>query len=63
MEDWFRTKQKTPNCCLIIWKVFVDVSSQVGKWLSWRIGNGKKVWIGEDPWIRSQETMCYRMRS
>jgi hypothetical protein len=34
MEDRFKTKQKTPNHCSIIWKVFVDVASRVGKWLS-----------------------------
>ena len=23
----------------------------VDDWLSWKVGNGKSVWIGQDPWI------------
>ena len=27
----------------------------VGNWTTWKIGDGKKVWVGEDPWEGSGE--------
>ena len=27
----------------------------VGKWTAWRIGNGKNLRMGEDPWARAGE--------
>jgi hypothetical protein len=33
----------------------VDSFPLVGKWIVWRIGNGRKICIGEEPWVRADE--------
>ena len=33
------------------WKSFVLVFPLIENWLAWYVGNGKKVRLGEDPWI------------
>jgi hypothetical protein len=48
VEYWFLTSQNTSKNSSIIWKVLVYAFPLVGKCTVWRIGNGKKIWIGQD---------------
>jgi hypothetical protein len=50
IENWYKLPRKSTNCS-IIWKALVCVSLLVGQWTTWRIGNKRKVWVGEDPWL------------
>jgi hypothetical protein len=36
---------------LIVWKDFMESFPLVGKWRVWKIGDGKIVRLGEDPWM------------
>ena len=37
----------------IYWKSVVSSFDLVGRWLSWEVGNGSSVILGEDPWVGS----------
>jgi hypothetical protein len=50
VTDWFRTPVKSSKGS-IVWKVLVEAFPLVGSWTMWKVGNGKKVHVGEDPWI------------
>jgi hypothetical protein len=34
-----------------VWKALVEAFPLVGDWVVWKIGDGKKVRVGEDPWL------------
>ena len=33
----------------------MDAHHLIGDWICWKIGNGRKISIGEDPWIGGGE--------
>jgi hypothetical protein len=35
----------------IVWKALVEAFLLIGQWTAWRVGNGCRIRIGEDPWI------------
>lgn len=52
MEEWFHMEQKSmKDHRSIVWKSLVKYFLLVGRWTTRRIGNGRKVWIGEDLWV------------
>jgi hypothetical protein len=34
-----------------MWKYLVEVFSFVQKWTVWKIGNGRNLGLGEEPWL------------
>ena len=36
----------------MVWKVVIHPYDLIGGGLAWRVGNGRKVRIGSDPWAR-----------
>ena len=32
------------------WTTFVEAFPLVGNWVSWKIGEGRRIRIGQDPW-------------
>ena len=51
MLDWIRMPNNSYINGSIGWKAFFLSFPLIGDWLDWSVGNGKKVWLGEDPWI------------
>jgi hypothetical protein len=50
ISEWFREPLKSSKGS-IVWKALVEAFPLVGNWTVWRIGNGEKVRLGEDPWL------------
>jgi hypothetical protein len=38
----------------IVWKALVAAFPLVGLWTMWRVGNGRSIRLGEDPWLGSK---------
>eukprot|EP01018_Ginkgo_biloba_P015473 Gb_20637 [translate_table: standard] len=53
VEDWIRSTTQYSNGASVVWKVVVQAFPLVGMWLMWRVGNGSRVHIGQDPWVVS----------
>eukprot|EP01018_Ginkgo_biloba_P023075 Gb_32325 [translate_table: standard] len=50
VEYWIRTPSQNINGTSIVWKVVVLAFPLVGRWLVWRVGIGRRVCLGLDPW-------------
>jgi hypothetical protein len=48
--EWFRQPKKSSKGS-IVWKDMVEAFPLVGDWVVWKIGDKKKVRVGEDPWL------------
>lgn len=53
LEEWIRLERKSIKGDSNVWKGLLKDFDILGNWVTWKIGNGFKVKIGEDPWIRS----------
>jgi hypothetical protein len=51
LEDWIKNPRKLRTLGSIGWSAMMDAYHLIGDFLCWKIGNGSKVRIGEDPWI------------
>jgi len=51
LEDWIKNPKKLKTLGSIGWSAMMDAYHLIGDFLCWKIGNGSKVRIGEDPWI------------
>lgn len=49
--DWIRLVEKSRGGCFIIWKAVIQSFGLIGSCLVWRVGNGRLVWVGLDPWV------------
>jgi len=51
--DWVRQVDKTKPGCSVIWKALVLSFGLIGSGLVWRVGDGRKLRVGLDPWVGS----------
>jgi len=54
MEEWLRLERKCVKGGSIVWKALVSAFPLLRKWIAWKVGTGKKVRIGDDPWLGCQ---------
>jgi hypothetical protein len=55
MIEWLRNPRKQRSQGSTGWNAMMDAYQLIGDWLCWKIGNGRKIRIGEDPWIGGGE--------
>ena len=53
--EWFINPIKTHKNGSIGWKTIVLVFRLMRNWTPWRIGNGIRVKINQDPWVGASE--------
>ena len=49
--DWIRDPLKCHRGGSVIWKAMNKSFVVIGENLVWKIGNGRRVLVGEDPWM------------
>jgi hypothetical protein len=57
IEEWFCMPRKSVLSSSTRWKAMVDAFPLLGKWAAWRIGNGRSIRVGEDPWEGSDNKL------
>lgn len=55
LEDWIRNPVKNKKNASVIWKATVESFKVIEQGLAWKIGNGRNLKIGLDPWIGCNE--------
>ena len=55
LTDWIRNRDKTFKNGSIGWKTMILAYALVENWIAWKIGDGRQVRVGEDPWAGSGE--------
>eukprot|EP00253_Pinus_taeda_P030057 PITA_30057 len=55
LEDWIRNPFKNKQNVSVIWKATVESFKVIEQGLAWKIGNGRNLKIGKDPWIGCNE--------
>ena len=51
VEDWFRDLVKLHVGGLIFWKTIVKSLDVIEANISWQVGNGRHICVGEDLWV------------
>eukprot|EP00253_Pinus_taeda_P021761 PITA_21761 len=51
LEDWIRSQDKKSKHSSVIWKATVEAFTVIDQGLAWKVGDGKNVRIGRDPWV------------
>ena len=49
--DWIRNPLKSHRGGSVIWKAVIKSFDVIGENLFWKVGNGRRVRVGEDPWL------------
>ena len=49
--DWIRNPVKIHRGGSVIWKAVIKSFVVIGENLVWKVGDGKRVSVGEDPWL------------
>eukprot|EP00253_Pinus_taeda_P029580 PITA_29580 len=50
LDEWIRSQDKKTKHSSIIWKATVEAFIVIEKGIAWKVGDGKNVRIGRDPW-------------
>lgn len=58
LEDWIRSQNKKAKNSSVIWKATVDAFSVIEQGLAWKVGDGRQIRIGRDPWIGCNEAFA-----
>eukprot|EP00253_Pinus_taeda_P004333 PITA_04333 len=58
LEDWIRSQEKKSKQCSVIWKATVEAFTVIEQGLAWKVGDGKNVRIGRDPWVGCNESFA-----
>eukprot|EP00253_Pinus_taeda_P024113 PITA_24113 len=51
LDAWIRSQDKKTKHSSIIWKATVEAFTVIEKGIAWKVGDGKNVRIGRDPWV------------
>ena len=62
VEDWIQNPRKTHASGSVIWKAVVKYFELIGSNLTWNVGNGRRAWIGVDPWVGSNQNHILPIR-
>jgi hypothetical protein len=49
--DWNKSSRKSHQNTSIFWKALVQYFSLTRKWITWKVGDGKIIMLGVDPYI------------
>ena len=49
--EWFCIRDMQHKNISNSWKAIILAFDLIGDWLEWRVGDGMRIWIGQDPWI------------
>ena len=55
VEYWIRNPKKSHARGSMIWKVVVQSFSFLESNLAWKVGDGRKLRVSEDPWVDSAQ--------
>eukprot|EP00253_Pinus_taeda_P015318 PITA_15318 len=58
LEDWIRSQEKKSKQSSVIWKATIEGFSVIEQGLAWKVGDGKNVKIGRDPWVGCNESFA-----
>eukprot|EP00253_Pinus_taeda_P034952 PITA_34952 len=58
LEDWIRSQEKKSKQSSVIWKATLEAFSVIEQGLAWKVGDGKNVRIGRDPWVGCNESFA-----
>eukprot|EP00253_Pinus_taeda_P018226 PITA_18226 len=51
IDEWIRSQNKKGQNSSAIWKATVEAFSVIEQGLAWKVGDGKQIRIGRDPWV------------
>eukprot|EP00253_Pinus_taeda_P022219 PITA_22219 len=58
LEDWIRSQNKKTKHSSVIWKATVEAFFVIEQGLAWKVGDGKNVRIGRDPWVGCNQSFA-----
>eukprot|EP00253_Pinus_taeda_P017324 PITA_17324 len=58
LEDWIRSQEKKSKQSSVIWKATIEGFSVIEQGPAWKVGDGRNVKIGRDPWVGCNESFA-----
>lgn len=58
LEDWIQSQDKKTKNISVIWKATVEAFSVIEQGLAWKVGDGRHIRIGRDPWVGCNEAFA-----